>query len=79
MYFFIAADSEVAADVENNPVVGVVYANPGDGRYVLISGQARVLIDSQLQMDLWSSAAMVWFPGGVDPTPPIAADFGVAV
>ncbi len=66
LYFFIAADSEVAADAERDAVVGVVYADPGDSRYVSISGQARVLIDTQLQMELWSSAAIVWFPGGVE-------------
>lgn len=66
LYFFIAADSEVAADVERDAGVGVVYADPGDSRYVSISGKARMLVDTRLETALWSSAAIVWFPGGVE-------------
>ncbi len=66
LYFFIAADSGTARDVENDSRVGVIYADPDDGCYVSASCKARVTRQPQRQAELWSAAAQAWFAGGPD-------------
>lgn len=64
--FFIRHDSEVADDVQANPRVSVVYADPKQDCYVSASGHAEVVQDLQRQKQLWNTFAQAWFPGGDD-------------
>ena len=59
---------EPVADLKTQPVVGVVYADPGSDTYVSVSGTAAMLEDTAKKEQLWNKAAEAWFPGG--PTDP---------
>jgi general stress protein 26 len=64
LWFFMARNSEPVIDLTADPVVNVVYANPGSDSYVSISGNAVVFEDMGLKEKLWNKMAQAWFPSG---------------
>ena len=66
LWFIASADSLKAADIEQRPKVNLGYAAPDDGRYVSVSGSARVLHDAAKARELWRPEFDAWFPNGPD-------------
>lgn len=64
LWFFMSRRGEPLADLIADPVVNVVYADPGADSYVSISGLAAVIEDGAKKRQLWSKMAEAWFPGG---------------
>ena len=64
LWFFMSRKSEPVADLMQDPVVNVVYADPGDDRYVSVSGEAAVVDDGAKKEQLWSKMNEAWFPQG---------------
>ncbi len=64
LWFFMSRHSEPVADLSHEPIVNVVYANPGEDSYVSVSGTATVVEDLAKKEQLWSKMAEAWFPGG---------------
>ena len=71
LYFFVSRTSDVANQVLQDDNVNVSYTNPGDDRYVSVSGNALIVEDLGKKEELWSPMAKAWFPGG--PTDPDVA------
>jgi general stress protein 26 len=65
LWFFMSRNSEPVTDVAEDPIVNLVYADPGEDTYVSISGTAAVLEDMAKKSELWSKMAEAWFPAGV--------------
>ncbi len=65
LWFFMSRSGEPVADLEAEPNVNVVYADPGDDSYVSVSGTARVVDNLTKKEQLWSKINQAWFPGGV--------------
>jgi general stress protein 26 len=72
LWFFMSRGGEPVADIQTDPAVNVAYADPGEDRYVSVSGNAAVVEDIAKKRQLWSRDADAWFPGG-------AADPGLAL
>jgi general stress protein 26 len=68
LWFFMSHSGEPVADLVTDPVVNVVYADPGADSYVSVSGIAAVIEDAAKKRQLWSKLTEAWFPGG--PTDP---------
>ncbi len=66
VWFFIARDGQLAADVRHNPRALLTYANDGDSFYASMTGTAHVLVDPAKARELWSKLNEAWFPGGPD-------------
>ena len=66
LYFFISRKSELVQSLQHDNNVNVSYTDPGDDRYVSVSGQARISEDAAKKEALWSVMAKPWFPGGVN-------------
>jgi general stress protein 26 len=64
LWFFMSRSGEPVADLIADPTVNVVYADPGEDRYVSVSGTASVVEDLAKKQQLWSKLAEAWFPGG---------------
>ena len=64
LWFFMSRKNEAVSDIVGNPVVNVVYADPGSDSYVSVSGNAAVVNDSAKTQQLWSKMAEAWFPQG---------------
>jgi general stress protein 26 len=64
LWFFMSRKNEPVADIVEDPVVNVVYADPGSDSYVSVSGRAAVVNDPATKERLWSKMAEAWFPQG---------------
>ncbi|CAN5363921.1 pyridoxamine 5'-phosphate oxidase family protein [soil metagenome] len=64
LYFATRIDAPKVAELEEEPDVNV--AMQGDGKYLSLSGRARIADDRRLIDELWSPAWQVWFPEGKD-------------
>ena len=64
LWYFMSRAGEPVADLTVDPVVNVVYADPGDDSYVSVSGIAAVIEDVAKKKLLWTKLAEAWFPGG---------------
>lgn len=56
-------DSEIAAD----DAVSLLYAEPNHGKFLAVTGRARVLNDRTLIADLWNKDAEAFWNGADDP------------
>lgn len=65
LWFFMSRSSETALDLVGDPHVNVVYADPGEDRYVSVSGSATIVDDAEKKQALWSPLVGAWFPNGV--------------
>ncbi|CAN5254670.1 hypothetical protein BH10PSE16_BH10PSE16_30170 [soil metagenome] len=68
LYFFVSRTSDIARQVAQDDNVNVSYTNPGDDRYVSVSGNALIVEDMGKKEALWSPMTKAWFPDG--PTDP---------
>ncbi|HZJ52662.1 MAG TPA: pyridoxamine 5'-phosphate oxidase family protein [Myxococcaceae bacterium] len=66
LWFFTAADSEKAAELEREARVNVSYADVDRSRYVSLSGSARLVRDRERIRELWKPFLKAWFPKGLD-------------
>ena len=64
LWFFMSRSGEPVADLTDEPIVNVVYADPGEDCYVSVSGTASIAEDLAKKRQLWSKMAEAWFPGG---------------
>ena len=66
LWFFMSRRGDPVADLLAEPAVNIAYADPGEDRYVSVSGTAAVVNDAAKKRQLWSKLAEAWFPGGID-------------
>lgn len=57
-------DDEVASDES----VSLLYAKPGDGKFLAVTGKARISNDRGLIQSLWNTGAEAWWSGPDDPS-----------
>ncbi len=66
LWFFTGADSLKVEESRINRHVNVSYANPGDQKYVSVSGVAELVRDQAKNRELWNPVYKAWFPKGLD-------------
>jgi general stress protein 26 len=64
LWFFTRKSSAKIHNIERDPGVNLVYANPDDQRYVSVAGRAELVEDQAKIDELWSPAYEMWFQGG---------------
>lgn len=62
LYFASRAEDEKLEEVLQQPDVAVTMQ--GDGRFLSITGRARIETDVQLARELWRPSMKLWFPDG---------------
>jgi general stress protein 26 len=67
IYFLTDARGHKDDEVELDHHVCLSFAQPSDGKFLTVSGQARVLNDRALIGDLWDTSAEAWWSGPDDP------------
>jgi general stress protein 26 len=65
LYFFVSRKSELLQSLQQDNNVNVSYTDPGDDRYVSVSGQAAISEDAAKKEALFSAIVKAWFPVGV--------------
>ena len=66
IWFFTDKDGSVARNIKGNPKLSLGYA--ASGAYVAVTGRGKMIDDRAKIGELWSDAALAWFPKG--PTDP---------
>jgi len=64
VWFLTRVGTPKVKEVEEHHRVNVSYASPEDGRYVSLSGTARLVHDPQRVLDLWRPRHKKWLPDG---------------
>ena len=64
-YFFTDASTEVAAEIEANPQVGLGYQGKHH-LYIAVTGQAELIREKASFAEHWNSDLDKWFEAGID-------------
>jgi general stress protein 26 len=66
LWFFMSRAGGPVGDLEADPTVGVIYADPDKDAYVSVSGTAQVVDSPSKKQELWNKINEAWFPAGVN-------------
>ena len=66
LWFFMSRHAKSVTELEAEPQVNIVYADPDEDSYVSVSGVASVVDDLEKKTELWTKLTEAWFPGGVN-------------
>ncbi|MBC8128466.1 MAG: pyridoxamine 5'-phosphate oxidase family protein [Gloeobacteraceae cyanobacterium ES-bin-144] len=66
LWFFSGADSTHNSQIETDPRVQLIFANPSDIEFLTVYGTATISQDRELIARLWNKMVEAWFPGGQD-------------
>lgn len=67
IYFLTDIEGHKDQEVEADHAVVLAYAKPGSGKFLAVTGSARVLNDRALIADLWDKDAEAFWTGADDP------------
>lgn len=66
LWFFTQASSHMVDDVNGHHPVNLSYVDSARGRYISVSGRARVVNDRAKKSELWERRLSAWLPKGCD-------------
>lgn len=66
VWFFTGDNTGKVSEIEAEQEVNLAYSDTKAGRYVSLSGTARIMRDLDRARRLWSPELAAWFPGGVE-------------
>jgi general stress protein 26 len=61
LWFFTNKKSAHADLLKNNKSANITFANPKDGTFVSMSGEAAIVTNDKLTQNLWNDYASAWF------------------
>ena len=64
VWFLTAHDTRKVSELADDSHVALIYADPGNAKYVTVKGHARVFHDQQKIHELWNPMYKAWFPEG---------------
>jgi general stress protein 26 len=64
LWFFIRTGAPISGEIRENQHVNLSYSQPGDDRFVSVSGTASVSRDPARVKELWGRGMKEWFPQG---------------
>ncbi|WP_337186335.1 pyridoxamine 5'-phosphate oxidase family protein [Phenylobacterium sp.] len=68
VHFLVDAGGGKNAEIERFPAVSCAWADNGDYKYVLMSGEARLTNDREKIAALWTDFDKAWWDDATDPT-----------
>jgi general stress protein 26 len=66
LWFFTQGHSHLVDDVNGHHPVNISYVDSTRGRYISVSGRARVVSDRAKKTELWERRLAEWLPNGVE-------------
>lgn len=66
LWFFTQGNSHIVDDVHAHHPVSISYVDSARGRYVSVSGRARVITDRAKKIELWERRLAKWLPSGAE-------------
>ena len=66
IWFFSDLHSDENSDIKKDKHVRLFFAHPGKSSYLVVNGEAEIIIDRKKTDELWTPLAKTWFKGGKD-------------
>jgi general stress protein 26 len=66
IWFFSPVNSDKNMEIKMNKNVQLFYAHPGKNSFMIVNGEAEIILDRNKIEELWSPELKVWFEGGKD-------------
>jgi general stress protein 26 len=66
LWFFSDKNSDKNKEIEKDSRVQLFYSDPGKSSYLVVNGEAEIIIDSEKVEELWSPLVKAWFKEGKD-------------
>ena len=66
IWFFSDLNSEKNKQIQQDNEVRLFFSHPGKSSYMIINGQAEIVVSPSKIEELWSPLVKAWFKGGKD-------------
>ncbi len=66
IWFFSDVNSYKNKEIEQNKNVQLFFSHPGKSSYLVVNGEAEVIIDRSKTEELWTPLVKTWFKDGKD-------------
>ena len=66
IWFFSEIDSEKNNEILQNKNVQLFYSHPDKHSYMVVNGEAEIILERAKIEELWSPMVKIWFPEGKD-------------
>jgi general stress protein 26 len=66
LWFFSDVNSDKNKEIQENKHVQLFFAHPGKSSYLVVNGDAEILIDRAKTEELWTPLVKTWFKEGKD-------------
>jgi general stress protein 26 len=66
LWFFSDVNSDKNKEIKQNKHVQLFFSHPGKNSYLVVNGEAEIIIDKTKAEELWTSVAKIWFKEGID-------------
>ncbi len=66
LWFFSGKDSDKNHAIKHDKQVQLYFAHPGQSSYMVVNGEAEIIVDQAQFELLWSPLVETWFKGGKD-------------
>jgi general stress protein 26 len=67
IYFLSSIEGHKDQEIAEDDHVCLTFARPGDGKFLVVTGRARVRNDRALIRELWNDRVAAWWEGPDDP------------
>ena len=66
IWFFSEKDSDKNKAIANDKNVQLFFSHPAKGSYLVVNGEAEIILDKSKIEELWTPVAKIWFKEGKD-------------
>ncbi len=66
IWFFSEVNSDKNREIRQDKHVQLFFSHPGKSSYLVVNGEAEVIIDKNKTDELWTPFAKIWFKEGKD-------------
>ena len=66
IWFFSEKDSDKNKAIANDKNVQLFFSHPAKGSYLVVNGEAEIILDKTKIEELWTPVAKIWFKEGKD-------------
>ena len=66
VWFFSEKDSDKNNAIETDKNVQLFFSHPAKGSYLVVNGEAEIILDKTKIEELWTPTAKIWFKEGKD-------------
>jgi len=66
IWFFSEKDSDKNKAIASDKNVQLFFSHPEKGSYLVVNGEAQIILDKKKVVELWTPVAKIWFKEGKD-------------